>query len=87
MKVGSSKVLKTDVRVVAATNMDMGRAIAEGRFREDLYYRLNSVPVQVPSLRERGMDIYLLFRKFARDFSDKYKMPAITLTAEAQQML
>lgn len=87
MKVGSSKVLKTDVRVVAATNMDMGRAIAEGRFREDLYYRLNSVPIVVPPLRERGMDIYLLFRKFARDFSDKYKMPAITLTAEAQQLL
>ena len=87
MKVGSSKVLKTDVRVVAATNVDMGRAIAEGRFREDLYYRLNSVPIVVPPLRERGMDIYLLFRKFARDFSDKYKMPAITLTAEAQQLL
>ncbi len=87
IRVGSSKVQKCDVRVVAATNLDMLKAIAEGRFREDLYYRLNSVPIVVPPLRNRGMDIYLLFRKFAVDFSEKYRMPPISLTSEAREVL
>ena len=87
IKVGSSKVQKTNVRVVAATNMDMTKAIAEGRFREDLFYRLNSVPIHVPPLRERGNDIALLFRKFASDFAEKYRMPAIRLTEDAMQVL
>jgi transcriptional regulator with PAS, ATPase and Fis domain len=87
IKVGSSKVQKTNVRVVAATNMDMSKAIAEGRFREDLFYRLNSVPVHIPPLRERGNDITLLFRKFAGDFAEKYRMPAIRLTEDAMQVL
>ncbi|NLI71308.1 MAG: sigma-54-dependent Fis family transcriptional regulator [Bacteroidales bacterium] len=87
IKVGSSKTQKTDVRVVAATNMDVPRAIREGRFREDLYYRLNSVPIFIPPLRERKEDIPLLFRKFAADFADKYKMPPIRLTEDAKQVL
>lgn len=87
IKVGSSKVLKTNVRVVAATNREMVQAIKEGKFREDLYYRLNTVPVFIPPLRERKDDIVLLFRKFASDFADKYKMPAIKLTDEAKTML
>ncbi len=87
IRVGSSKVQKCDVRVVAATNLDMLKAINEGRFREDLYYRLNSVPIVVPPLRNRGTDIYLLFRKFAVDFSEKYRMPPITLTPEAREVL
>ncbi|MBR2261904.1 MAG: sigma 54-interacting transcriptional regulator [Paludibacteraceae bacterium] len=87
IKVGSSKVQKCDVRVVAATNMNMQQAIAEGKFREDLYYRLNSVPIAVPPLRNRGTDIYLLFRKFAVDFAEKYKMPSISLNDEARQLL
>ena len=87
MKVGSSKVEKTDVRIVAATNVNLTQAIAEGRFREDLYYRLNTVPIQVPPLRERGEDVVLLFRKFASDFAEKYRMPAIQLTEDAKQML
>ncbi len=87
IKVGSSKVQKTNVRVVAATNMDMAKAIAEGRFREDLFYRLNSVPIHIPPLRERGNDIALLFRKFANDFAEKYRMPAIRLTDDAMQAL
>ncbi len=87
IKVGSSKVQKCDVRVVAATNMNMQEAIAEGKFREDLYYRLNSVPIAVPPLRNRGTDIYLLFRKFAVDFAEKYKMPSISLNDEARQLL
>ena len=87
IKVGSSKVQKTNVRVVAATNKDMVKAIAEGRFREDLFYRLNSVPVHIPPLRERGNDIALLFRKFANDFAEKYRMPAIRLTEDAMQAL
>ena len=86
-KVGSSKVQKTDVRVVAATNVNLMHAIQTGKFREDLYYRLNTVPIVIPSLRERKNDIYLLFRKFALDFADKYKMPVIKLTREAQIML
>lgn len=87
IKVGSSKVEKTDVRIVAATNVNLTQAIAEGRFREDLYYRLNTVPIQVPPLRERGEDVGLLFRKFASDFAEKYRMPAIQLTEDAKQML
>lgn len=87
LKVGSSEVYKTNVRVVAATNLDMQRAISEGRFREDLFYRLNSVPIAVPPLRQRGDDIYLLFRKFATDFAEKYHMPAISLSAEARMLL
>lgn len=87
MRVGSSKVLKTDVRVVAATNLDISQAIRNGKFREDLFYRLNTVPIQVPSLRERGNDILLLFRKFAADFSEKYRMPSIRLEEEAKQIL
>ena len=87
MKVGSSKVLKTDVRVVAATNVVMEKAISEGKFREDLYYRLSSVPIIVPPLRDRVEDIYLLFRKFANDFADRYRMPPIKLTDEAKELL
>ena len=87
IKVGSSKVQKTDVRIVAATNVDFTEAIAEGRFREDLYYRLNTVPIKVPPLRERPNDIALLFRKFASDFAEKYRMPAIQLTEDAKQVL
>jgi transcriptional regulator with PAS, ATPase and Fis domain len=83
IKVGSSKVQKTDVRVVAATNVNLMTAVSEGAFREDLYYRLNTVPISVPPLRERGDDIYLLFRKFAADFSDKYKVKPISLTPDA----
>ena len=87
IRVGSSKVLKTDVRVVAATNLDVVQAIKKGKFREDLFYRLNTVPIQMPSLRERGNDILLLFRKFAADFSERYRMPAIRLGEEARQIL
>ncbi|NDV65086.1 sigma-54-dependent Fis family transcriptional regulator [Bacteroides sp. 224] len=87
IKVGSSKVEKTDVRIVAATNVNLGQAITDGRFREDLYYRLNTVPIQVPPLRERGEDVVLLFRKFASDFAEKYRMPAIQLTDDAKRML
>lgn len=87
IKVGSSKVQKTDVRIVAATNVNLTQAIAEGRFREDLYYRLNTVPIKVPPLRERADDITLLFRKFANDFAEKYRMPAIQLTEDAKAML
>lgn len=83
IKVGSSKVQKTDVRVVTATNVNLINAVSEGAFREDLYYRLNTVPISVPPLRERGDDIYLLFRKFASDFSEKYKVKPISLTPEA----
>ena len=87
IRVGSSKVLKTNVRVVAATNVDLLNAIAAGRFREDLYYRLNTVPILVPALRERPGDIYLLFRKFAGDVAVQYRMPAVSLDAEARRML
>ncbi len=87
LKVGSSKVQKTNVRIVAATNVNLTQAISEGRFREDLYYRLNTVPIQVPPLRERGEDAFLLFRKFASDFAEKYRMPAIQLTEDAKQLL
>ena len=84
---GSSKVQKTNVRVIAASNVEIPSVIAEGRFREDLFYRLNTVPVRIPPLRERGEDIILLFRKFASDFAERYRMPSIRLTPEAQQML
>ena len=87
IKVGSSKVLKTDVRVVAATNVNIQQAIEKGKFREDLYYRLNTVPIVVPPLRERKEDIHLLFRKFATDFSSRYRMPTIKLNADAEQLL
>ncbi len=87
MKVGSSKVLKTDVRVIAATNVNLTKAIEEGKFREDLYYRLNTVPITIPPLRERKEDILLLFRKFAADFSDKYRMPILRLMPEAQEII
>ena len=87
MRVGSAKVQKTNVRVVAATNSNLMKAIAEGRFREDLYYRLNTVPITVPALRERPEDIYLLFRRFAADVATQYKMPAIVLDDNARAML
>lgn len=87
IKVGSSKVQKTNVRVVAATNIDFTLAIEKGKFREDLYYRLNTVPINLPPLRERKDDIHLLFRKFASDFATKYRMPAVKLTVEAEQAL
>ena len=87
IRVGSSSMQKTDVRVIAATNIDIIQAIREGKFREDLYYRLNTVPINMPSLRSRGDDIHLLFRKFATDFAEKYHMPAIRLTNEAVSIL
>src|SRR5690606_29257990 len=83
IKVGSSKVQKTDVRIVAATNVKMFEAIEKGKFREDLYYRLSTVEINLPPLRERGNDIHLLFRKFSADFASKYKMPAIRLSDDA----
>lgn len=87
IKVGSSKVEKTDVRVVAATNMNMIEATRNGRFREDLYYRLNTVPIYIPPLRKRRNDIPLLFRKFASDCAEKYSMPSISLTQDAREIL
>lgn len=87
IRVGSSKVHKTNVRVVAATNENMQRAIANGKFREDLFYRLSTVPVSLPPLRQRSEDIHLLFRKFANDFADKYRMPAVRLEDDAVAML
>jgi DNA-binding NtrC family response regulator len=87
IRVGSSKVQKTNVRVIAASNVDVPASIENGKFREDLFYRLNTVPIKIPSLRERGEDILLLFRKFAVDFAEKYRMPSIRLTREAQNML
>lgn len=87
IKVGSSIVQKTNIRIVAATNVDMQRAVAEGRFREDLYYRLSTIQIQVPPLRERGNDILLLARKFAADFAERYRTPAITFDDEARRLL
>ncbi len=87
IRVGSSKVQKTNVRVVAATNVNVLQAVEMGKFREDLYYRLNTVPIKVPPLRERVDDIHLLFRKFTADFADKFKMPPLTLTPDARAML
>ena len=87
IKVGSSKVLKTDVRVVVATNVNLMLKVEQGKFREDLYYRLNTVPIFVPPLRERGKDIELLFRKFASDFAERYKVKPIALTEDAKAVL
>ncbi len=87
IRVGSSKVQKTDVRVVAATNVQLTDAIRKGKFREDLFYRLNTVPISIPPLRERQADIHLLFRKFAYDFAEKYRMPSIKLDDSAVNLL
>ncbi|MCG8410187.1 MAG: sigma-54 dependent transcriptional regulator [Bacteroidales bacterium] len=87
LRVGSSKVQKTNVRIIAATNVDLVRAIEANKFREDLYYRLNTVPIFIPKLKDRGNDIYLLFRKFATDFAERYRMPPISLNDEARHVL
>ena len=87
LKVGSSQVQKTNVRIVAATNLDMSKAIQKGKFREDLFYRLSTVEIVLPPLRERNGDIHLLFRKFAADFAQKYKMPTVRLDEQAQKLL
>jgi transcriptional regulator with PAS, ATPase and Fis domain len=87
IRVGSSKVIRSNVRVIAATNVEVGLAIQQGKFREDLFYRLCSVPIEVPPLRQRKEDIPLLFRKFAVDFADRNRMPSISLTEEAVEML
>ncbi|MBR4810807.1 MAG: sigma-54-dependent Fis family transcriptional regulator, partial [Bacteroidaceae bacterium] len=87
IRVGSSTVEKTDVRIVAATNVDLLKAIEQGRFREDLFYRLSTIPIKVPPLRERGADVQLLFRKFAADCAEKYRMPTVQLSEDAKQML
>ena len=87
IRVGASKPIKTNVRVVAATNENMQRAISSGKFREDLFYRLNIIPISLPPLRNRKEDIHLIFRKFSSDFADKYKMPAIRLTADGAEVL
>lgn len=87
IRVGSSKVQKTNVRIIAATNLNIPNAVKNGKFREDLYYRLNAIPITIPPLRERKEDIPLLFRKFATDFAEKYRMPAIRLTEEAVEIL
>ena len=87
IRVGSSKAQKTDVRVIAASNINFMHAVREGKFREDLYYRLNAVPIYIPPLRERKGDIHLLFMKFALDFADKYKMPAVRLEPDARTLL
>ena len=87
IRVGGTKVMKTDVRIVAATNVNMQKAISEGRFREDLYYRLNTIPIQMPPLRERGEDIILLFRLFALQMAEKYRLPKITLTEDAKRVM
>ncbi len=87
IKVGGQKIMKTDVRIVAATNVNIRKAISEGRFREDLYYRLNTIPISIPPLRERGDDIVLLFRLFAMQMAEKYHIPKIVLTDDARQIL
>ena len=87
LKVGSSTVLKTNVRIVAATNLDMVKAVSEGKFREDLYYRLSTIHIEIPPLRERSEDILLLFRKFSTDFAERYRMPVIQLTEDARTVL
>ena len=87
IRVGSSKVQKTNVRIVAATNVNLLQAVADGKFREDLFYRLSTVPISVPPLRDRGEDIILLFRKFANDCAEKYRMPSIRLDEDAKQLL
>lgn len=87
IRVGGQKIMKTDVRIVAATNVNMRKAISEGRFREDLYYRLSTIPIQMPPLRDRGNDILLLFRLFAMQMADKYRLPKITLTDDAKKIM
>ena len=87
IRVGGTEIRKTDVRIVAATNVNMRKAVSEGRFREDLYYRLNTIPIQMPALRERGNDILLLFRLFAMQMAEKYRLPKITLTDEAKEIM
>lgn len=87
IRVGGQKIMKTDVRIVAATNMNMRRAVSEGRFREDLYYRLNTIPIQIPPLRDRGGDILLLFSLFSMQMAEKYRLPRITLTEAAKAIL
>ena len=87
IRVGGQEIRKTDVRIVAATNVNMRKAISEGKFREDLFYRLNTIPIQMPPLRERGEDIILLFRLFAMQRAEKYRLPKITLTEEARQIM
>ena len=87
IRVGGQKIMKTDVRIVAATNVNMHKAISEGRFREDLFYRLNTIPVQMPPLRDRGEDILLLFRLFTMQMAEKYRIPRITLTDDAKRMM
>lgn len=87
IRVGSSKVQKTNVRIIAATNVDLPKAVKNGKFREDLFYRISTIPISIPPLRERKEDIPLLFRKFAADFAEKYRMPAIRLTEDAVQVL
>lgn len=87
IRVGGQEIRKTDVRIVAATNVNMRKAISEGRFREDLYYRLNTIPIQMPPLRDRGNDIILLFRLFAMQMAEKYRIPKITLTDDAKELL
>ena len=87
IRVGGQKIMKTDIRIVAATNVNMQKAISEGRFREDLYYRLNTIPIQIPPLRDRGDDIILLFRLFAMQMAEKYRLPKITLTDEAKAVM
>ena len=87
LKVGSSKTQKTDVRIVAATNINMSENISKGKFREDLYYRLSTIEINLPPLRERSGDIHLIFRKFASDFAQKYKMPTIRLDEKATELL
>lgn len=87
IRVGGQEIRKTDVRIVAATNVNMRKAVSEGRFREDLYYRLNTIPIQIPPLRDRGDDIVLLFRLFAMQMAEKYHLPKITLTDDAKEVL
>lgn len=87
IRVGGQKILKTDVRIVAATNVNMRKAVSEGRFREDLFYRLNTIPIQMPPLRDRGNDILLLFRLFAMQMAEKYRLPKISLTDDAKQLM
>ena len=87
IRVGGQKILKTNVRIVAATNVNMRKAISEGRFREDLYYRLNTIPIQIPPLRDRGEDILLLFRLFTMQMAEKYRIPRITLTDDAKKLM
>jgi DNA-binding NtrC family response regulator len=87
IRVGGQKIMKTDVRIVAATNINMHKAISEGRFREDLYYRLNTIPIQIPPLRDRGEDVLLLFRLFAMQMAETYHLPKITLTDDARRLM